>query len=282
MNIRLIGLICLTLFFFATSSVLARAALINNSIDPFSFTFFRLFFGALTLLIILFIKEKRLNISLTKNWHTSFMLFIYAICFSYAYINLDAGLGALILFAIVQLTIIIAALIKKESIDFKKGLGVSIAFVGLIYLLYPSKGFEISIYHSILMMIAGVAWGLYTIFGKKSLNATLNTADNFTKSLLFLLIFFAFFVHSVNISSYGVTLAFISGGITSSLGYLLWYYLLPNMKIVTSGILQLLIPPLAIFLGVMFLHENLSLKLILSTIIILSGILIYLKSKKNI
>ena len=281
MNLKLVILICLTLFFFSTSSVLARAALLDNSIDPYSFTFFRLFFGALTLLIILYFKERRLNLSLNKNWHTSFMLFMYAICFSYAYINLDAGLGALILFAVVQLTIIIAALLKKEHIDFKKALGIVIAFSGLIYLLYPSQSFDISIYHSILMMLSGVAWGFYTIFGKKSSNATLNTTDNFTKSLLYLLIFFAFFVENVNISTYGLALAFISGGITSSLGYLLWYYILPNIKIMTSGILQLLIPPLAIFLGVMFLDEELSATLIISTILILLGIYISIYKKSH-
>jgi len=281
MNFKLLILICLTLFFFSTSSVLARAALINNSIDPYSFTFFRLFFVALTLLVILYFKEKKINLSLNKNWDTSFMLFAYAICFSYAYINLDAGLGALILFAIVQLTIIIAALIKKEHIDLKKALGITIAFAGLVYLLYPSEGFEISIYHSFLMMISGVAWGLYTLFGKKSANATLNTTDNFTKSLLFLLIFFTFFVDNINISTYGLTLAFISGGITSAIGYLLWYYLLPNIKIVTSGILQLLIPPLAIFLGVIFLNEKLTSTLVISTILILLGIYISIYKKSS-
>lgn len=280
MNLKLIILITVTLFFFSTSSLLARAALLDNSIDAYSFTFFRLFFGALTLIIILYFKERKFNLTLTKNWHSSFMLFVYAICFSYAYINLEAGIGALILFAAVQLTIIVVALIKKESINFIKLLGIIISFGGLIYLLFPSEKFEISIYHSILMIISGIAWGFYTIFGKKSSNATLNTTDNFTKSLFYLVIFFLLFIDNLNISKYGVLLAFISGGITSAIGYLLWYYLLPNMKITTSGILQLLIPPIAIFLGVIFLNEELTFKLILSTIIILSGIFIYLKAKE--
>lgn len=280
MNLKLIILITVTLFFFSTSSLLARAALLDNSIDAYSFTFFRLFFGALTLIIILYFKERKFNLTLTKNWHSSFMLFVYAICFSYAYINLEAGIGALILFAAVQLTIIVVALIKKESINFIKLLGIIISFGGLIYLLFPSEKFEISIYHSILMIISGIAWGFYTIFGKKSSNATLNTTDNFTKSLFYLVIFFLLFIENLNISNYGVLLAFISGGITSAIGYLLWYYLLPNMKITTSGILQLLIPPIAIFLGVIFLNEELTFKLILSTIIILSGIFIYLKAKE--
>ena len=281
MNLKLIILIIITLLFFSTSSILGRAALVNNSIDAYSFTFFRLFFGAVTLIIILYFKEKKLNLTLTKNWHSSFMLFLYAICFSYAYVNLDAGLGALILFALVQLTIIITALLKKERLNFKKSLGIIIAFAGLFYLLFPSKDFEISLYHSILMMISGIAWGFYTIFGKNSSNATLNTTDNFVKSLAYLMIFFLFFVKDLHISTYGVTLAFISGGITSSIGYLLWYHILPNIKITTSGILQLLTPPIAIFLGVIFLNEELTLKLALSTIVILSGIFIYLKSKEN-
>ncbi len=281
MNLKLIILITITLFFFSTSSLLARAALLNNSIDAFSFTFFRLFFGALTLLVILYFKEKKISLSLRKNWHSSFMLFLYAICFSYAYINLDAGLGALILFAVVQLTIIALALLKKESLTYKKSLGIIIAFLGLLYLLFPSEDFQISIYHAFLMAISGLAWGFYTIFGKSSLNATLNTTDNFTKSLLYLALFFVFFVDDLNISSYGVFLAFLSGGITSAIGYLLWYYLVPNMKIATSGVLQLLIPPLAIFLGVLFLDEALTFKLVVSTFVVLLGIFIYLKAKEN-
>jgi len=280
MNFKLLILISITLFFFSTSSLLARAALLDNSIDAYSFTFFRLLFGALVLIIVLYIKERKLNLTLTKNWHSSFMLFLYAICFSFAYINLDAGLGALILFAVVQLTIIFVALLKKERLNTKKSLGIILAFFGLIYLLLPSKDFEISIYHSFLMLISGVAWGFYTIFGKASSNATLNTTDNFVKSIVFLLFSSIFFIDNINISNYGILLAFISGGITSAIGYLLWYYLLPNLKIITSGILQLLIPPIAIFLGVIFLKEELTFKLIISTLIILSGIFIYLKSKE--
>lgn len=281
MNLKLIILIVITLFFFSTSSLLARAALINSSIDPISFTFFRLFFGSITLLAILYIKEKTLNLDMKKNWSSSFMLFLYAIAFSFAYINLDAGLGALILFATVQLTTIIVGLIKKEKINFKKTVGILLAFAGLIYLLFPSKDFELSLYHSFLMIVSGIAWGFYTIYGKASSNATLNTTDNFIKSLVYITLFSIPFLSSLEISNYGLLMAFISGGITSAVGYLLWYYLLPNMKIITAGILQLLIPPMAIFLGVLFLNEELSLKLVLSTLIILSGIFIYLKSKTS-
>lgn len=207
------------------------------------------------------------------------MLFLYAIAFSYAFIKLDAGLGALILFAVVQLTIIITGLLKKERLTPLKTLGIVISFAGLIYLLYPTeKNIEISMFHSFLIVLSGIAWGFYTIFGKRSSNATLNTTDNFTKSLLYLVLFFLLFSQEIHISPYGATLAFVSGGITSAFGYLLWYYLLPNLKIITSGVLQLLIPPLAIFLGVFFLEEQLTTKLVFSTLVILGGIFLYLKS----
>ena len=279
MNVKLLITISITLFFFSTSSVIARAALIDNAIDPFSFTSLRLFFGALVLLILLYIKDKKISLDMKSNWTSSLMLFLYAICFSYAYINLDAGLGALILFAVVQLTIICFALFKKESLTITKILGIALAILGLIYLLFPSSDFELSLYHVSLMVVSGLAWGVYTLLGKNCTNATLHTADNFTKALLFIGIFY-FFINETYLSSYGVFLAFLTGGITSALGYALWYTILPKLETMTSGVVQLLVPPLAIFLSVLLLNEELSTKLILSTIVILVGIYIYLTAKQ--
>ncbi len=282
MNYKLFFLIIITLFFFSTSSILARAALIENYIDAFSFTFFRLFSGALVLLTILYIKEKRVNLSLKENWISSFMLFLYAITFSYSYINLDAGIGALILFAVVQLFIILIALIKKESLTLQKAIGIILAFLGLFYLLFPEESFSLSFFHVFLMIIAGLAWGMYTILGKGCKNALQHTADNFTKSLLFIAIFFFFFVSQTNISLNGVLLAIISGGITSAIGYALWYYILPQIQIITSGIVQLIVPPIAILLGVVLLNEELTFKLFISTDIILLGIAIAILSKRRV
>jgi len=281
MNIKLLIQISLTLFFFSTSSLLARAAFIEQSIDAYSFTFYRLLSGAIVLLLILYSKEKQINISLKKNWMSSFMLFLYAISFSYAYLNLDAGLGALILFAVVQLTIILIALIKKEHFNLQKSIGILLAFAGLTYLLFPTESFELSFYHAILMMLAGLAWGVYTLLGKGCTNAFLHTADNFTKSLVFVIIFYLFFITNTHISYYGIILAVISGGITSALGYLLWYQILPQLKILTSGVIQLLVPPIAIFLSILFLNEVLTFTLLLSTIMILSGIFLALIGRKT-
>ena len=281
MSLKLIALIIITLFFFSTSSILARAALLDNSIDAYSFTFFRLFFGSLTLVFILYFKEKLININFKKNWNGSIMLYLYAICFSFSYVNLDAGLGALILFAVVQLTTIFVGFYKGERVNLIKILGISLAFVGLVYLLLPNENISLSFFHVFLMIISGIAWGFYTIFGKTSKNATLSTSDNFFKATILITFSAIPFLSNLNISTYGVFLAFLSGGITSSLGYLLWYYLLPNLKIITAGVLQLLIPPLAIFLGVLLLNEELTTKLLVSTLIILLGIFIYLKSKQT-
>jgi len=282
MNYKLFILILITLFFFSTSSILARASLIENYIDAFSFTFIRLLSGALVLLTILYFKEKKLDIGLKKNWISSFMLFLYAITFSYSYINLDAGLGALILFAVVQLFIIIFALLKKESLTLQKGIGITLAFLGLFYLLFPEESISLSFFHVCLMIVAGLAWGMYTILGKDCTNALQHTADNFTKSLLFVGIFYLLFVSQTYMNFNGIALAFISGGITSALGYAIWYYILPKIQIITSGIIQLIVPPIAIFLGVLLLNEEFTFKLFISTDIILTGIAIAILSKKRI
>lgn len=196
---------------------------------------------------------------------------------------MDAGIGALILFAIVQLLIIFSAILNKEKLSLQKGFGIVLAFSGLIYLLYPDEQIELSIYHVLLMVLSGIGWGgFYTILGKSCKDALLHTTDNFTKSILFIFIFYFLFVENTFISSNGILLAFLSGGITSAIGYVLWYYILPQIQIVTSGIIQLIVPPIAIFLGVILLDEDFSLKLFLATSTILVGIAITILSRKKI
>lgn len=169
----------LTLLFLSLNSIFCKEALQNSNIDAFSFSFFRLFFAFLVLCVILFYKEKNLKLSLKTDWISGFFLFLYAIAFSYSYLSLDAGLGALVLFAVVQITIIIFALLKKESITLKKLLGIALAFLGLIIILFPKENFGISIFHFYLMAISGFAWAIYTILGKKSKEILKDTTNNF-------------------------------------------------------------------------------------------------------
>lgn len=279
-NEKLLLTIFLSLIFLALNSILCKAALVSNLIDAYSFTFFRIISAALTLILIYLYKNKKLVFNTKTNWLSSFMLFIYAICFSYSYLSIDAGLGTLLLFAIVQLVMVFASLFYKEKINIQKVIGIVLAIFGLIYLLYPTQSFEVSFYHAFLMIISGVAWAIYTIIGKKSINALANTMDNFIKATLFVVLFyFVFTFDNLHYSFNGVVLAVISGSITSALGYVLWYEVLPKIQIITAGVIQLFVPILSIILSIIFLNETLTNTLLVSTVIIILGILITIFSK---
>ena len=279
-DLKLFVLICVALLFLSANSILARMAIVTQNIDAFTFTYLRIISGSILLFIIYFYRKRRVEISLKKNWISGFMLFLYAICFSYSYINMLAGIGTLILFAVVQLSMIFIALFYKEKMSLNKTIGILVAFIGLVYLLYPKEDFTISYFHTFLMVISGIAWGVYSVLGKSSTNAIFNTTDNFFKASIFTLIFMLMFISEVHLDLYTFCLAITSGAITSALGYLLWYEILPKIEIITASVLQLLVPIIAIFLSILFLDESLTLELIVSTILILVGIFIALKRKR--
>lgn len=279
-DLKLFIFIFIALLFLSANSILARVAISTQNIDAFTFTFLRIFSGAILLLIIYFYKNKNLKLNFKKNWLSSFMLFLYAICFSYSFINMYAGIGTLILFAVVQLSMILIALFYKEKLTSNKIFGVLIAFSGLVYLLYPKEDFSISFFHAFLMIIAGISWGVYSVIGKKSTNATYNTTDNFLKASIFTIIFGVLFVDFFKVDLFTFFIAITSGMITSALGYLIWYEVLPKIEIFTASILQLLVPIIAIFLSLIILDEKVSFELIVSTFIILLGIFIALKKRK--
>lgn len=249
--------------------------------DAYTFTFFRLLSGAIMLLILFLYKNRTIKISLKQNWISAFMLFAYAISFSFAFINLDAGIGTLILFAVVQLTMILIAILKKESVTRKKLFGIALAFAGLTYLLIPNETLNLSFFHVSLMIISGIAWAFYTILGKNANDSVALTTENFTKSIVFLILFYVIFNTNTYITYEGIILACFSGAITSALGYVLWYYVLAKIEIITAGIIQLIVPVISIFLSIVILGEELSLKLIISSMIILCGIVICLVNKKS-
>ena len=281
LDFRFISLVFISLLFLSANSILCRMAISTQNIDAFSFTILRIFSGTILLLIIYFYKNRTLNFDMKKNWLSSFMLFLYAICFSYSYVNMFAGIGTLILFAVVQLSMILIAIFYKESFSINKILGIIVAFAGLVYLLYPKEDFSISFFHAFLMIISGIAWAIYTVIGKSSTNALLNTTDNFFKASIFVVLFTIFFIDSLKLDFYTSILAISSGAITSALGYLIWYEILPKMQIITASVLQLIVPVLAIFLSVIILDEVLSFELLISTFIILFGIFIALFRKKS-
>lgn len=281
LDIKLTFLTFLALFSLSSNPVLCRMAMVTNQIDAVSFTFFRILSGAIFLLLIYFYKTKRFDLNLKNNYLAPFMLFLYAITFSFSYENMEAGIGTLILFAVVQLTMIFMAFKHKESLTLQKVFGIILAFAGLAYLLYPKEDFSLSFFHSFLMIISGVAWAFYTLLGKKSINAFSSTKDNFFKASLMALVFMIFYFNHLTFDSYTLFLAIFSGVVTSALGYIIWYMVLPKMDILTAGVLQLLSPVIAIILGILVLNEKLSIELFTSTFIILFGIFITLFKKKS-
>ncbi|MDD2896026.1 MAG: DMT family transporter [Aliarcobacter sp.] len=280
-TIKFAFFLLLSLLFLALNSIFCKLALSNNFIDAFSFTMYRILFGSITLILIYLYKRKKLHFSIKKNWLSSLMLFLYAICFSYSFLNIEAGVGTLLLFAVVQLVMVIFSLFHKEKINFQKIVGILLALFGLIYLLYPKESFELSLFHAFLMIIAGISWAVYTVLGKKSSDSLYNTTDNFAKALIFVVIFYLLFSPENSFTSEkGILLAFISGSLTSAIGYLLWYEVLPKIQLITAGIIQLFVPIISIVISIIFLNESLTITLLLSTVIIFAGILLTIFSKK--
>lgn len=275
----------ISLLAFAANSILCRVALKDEYIDATSFTFLRLLSATLVLfLLVFFTKDKTTSIkinssTLHKYWFSSMMLFLYALCFSLAYINLSTGTGALILFGFVQVTLVIASLIYGHNVDKLTGLGLAIALFGLGYLVYPSLLLP-SFVNFILMSISGIAWGIYTLKGQKSQAPLVDTFYNFLLTLPLIAIVTAYMLPSISVSFYGVALSVASGGIMSALGYAIWYKVVKNFTFIQSGVLQLSVPILATLAGVIFVDEAISLALCLSTCLILTGIYLTLMARK--
>lgn len=280
-DLKLSALVVIALFSLSTNPVLCRMAMITGQTDPFSFTFLRILSGTIFLLLVFFFKHQKLGLNLKTNWLTPFMLFLYAITFSYSYVDMPAGIGTLILFAVVQLSMILMAVFYKEKLTLNKLIGMLLAFSGLVYLLYPKEDFSLSLYHAFLMIISGIAWAFYTVLGKKSKNAFFNTKDNFFKATIFTILFAFIFVDNITFDSYTLFLAVFSGVVTSALGYIIWYAVIPQMQILTASILQLIAPILAIIMSILLLDEVLSFELLISTFVILFGIFVALFKKKG-
>jgi len=278
--------ILLTLFAlvaFAGNSVLCRYALKDEMIDASSFTAIRLISGAVFLSLLLIIKGRGQFEWRAGNWSSSLFLFIYTVAFSFAYINLDTGVGALILFGFVQVTMVFNNIAKGNKLRIMEWLGLLVAFSGLVLLLLPSASAP-SLFGFILMAISGVAWGFYTLAGKGAVSPTLLTGGNFLRTVPLVILMVLFNLESVSISHEGVLLAVVSGAITSGLGYAVWYAAINGLNITQAAVLQLTVPIIATFGGVLFSNELISIQLLTSSLLVLGGILIVIlgnRSKAN-
>jgi drug/metabolite transporter (DMT)-like permease len=258
---------------FAANSVLCRLALGDNIIDAAGFTIIRLSTGALILFLILQFKSSNKTIRARGSWTGGFMLFLYAVTFSFAYITLDTATGALILFGSVQTTMILLSLISGNRLHATEWAGVSIAFFGFLYLILPAVKTP-SVIGFILMSIAGMAWGVYTLQGRSSKQPIMDTAYNFIRSIVFVIILAVITIQQTHYSFKGVLLAIFSGGLTSAIGYVIWYKALGGLSAVQAAVVQLLVPAIAAFGGVIFVSEIISLRLTIAALLILGGILL--------
>jgi drug/metabolite transporter (DMT)-like permease len=275
----------LALIAFAANSVLCRLALGGKTIDAAGFTSVRLLSGAIVLLCILKLRGNENGLSTKGSWTAAFMLFLYAVTFSFAYLTLNTGTGALILFGSVQITMILRSHLSGNRLLLIEWVGVVVAFSGIVYLVLPGvtapslTGFS-------LMTLAGIAWGLYTLKGRGSTNPLSDTCYNFLRSIPFVIVIGLFFFHDAHITRQGIILATISGSITSGIGYTLWYIALRGLSTTQAAVVQLSVPVIAGFGGVVFVSEQISLRLTLSALLTLGGILMVIlgrnaKTSKN-
>ena len=274
--IKIIASTVFALFAFAANSVLCRLALGENAIDAASFTTIRLLSG-ITILFVLITLTRKANQQETKfkskgSWLAAIMLFIYAVAFSFGYISLDTGTGALILFGAVQITMIISNVISGNKLHFSEWLGLALAFTGFVYLIIPSLTTP-SLLGFVLMSISGMAWALYTLLGRKSKDALSDTAYNFLRTSPLILALLVFGLNNANISTMGVILAVLSGAIASGIGYYVWYIALAGLSVTQAAVVQLFVPVIAALGGVIFTSEVITLRLIESSGLVLGGIL---------
>jgi len=273
-------LTAVTLIAFAANSLLCRMALGGHLIDPVSFTTIRLMSGALALITISRVfGESKMPQKTKGSWGSGFALFAYAAAFSLAYVSLSTGIGALILFGSVQMTMIGAALKSGDKIGPMQWVGSVAAIGGLIYLVLPGISAPDPL-GAILMCVSGIAWGIYSIRGKGVSSPVAMTAGNFTRSAPMAVIASVVAFSSVHLDTLGILLALISGVVTSGLGYVLWYKTLRSLTTTQASVVQLVVPVLAAFGGVAFLSEHVSARLIVASAMILGGVALAVEKRK--
>ena len=294
---RALALTTLAMLAFAGNSILCRVALKDTAIDAASFTSIRLAAGAITLWLIVQLRQRRPGDAVAGqgNWWSALALFVYAIAFSFAYLQLSAATGALLLFGAVQATMIGRGLWAGEKFGAWQWLGFLLAMVGLVGLLLPGLSAP-PLASAAWMISAGVAWGIYSLRGKSAGDPTQVTAGNFIRAVpmaagLSWVIFTASQVSGpwddalgkaagrFMVDGLGAVYAIASGAVTSGVGYAIWYTALPALKATQAATVQLSVPVIAALGGVLMLGESLSWRLALASLAILGGIALVILEK---
>jgi drug/metabolite transporter (DMT)-like permease len=265
-------IVCLTLMAmmaFAGNSLLCRLALKQTAIDAATFTLVRIVSGAVALGLILSLRSGSLRKA--GSWFSASMLFLYAAAFSFAYLTLPAGTGALLLFGAVQATMIFWALRSGEHLAWRQHLGLVFALAGLVALVFPGLSAP-PLGGSILMLTAGIAWGIYSLRGKNAGDPVRATAGNFARAVPFAVILSLASLPWIRLDRAGIVYAILSGAIASGAGYAIWYTALPGLKGASAASVQLMVPVLAAAGGILFLSEAITLRLVLASVAVLGGI----------
>ncbi len=278
---RLMVLVSLAMLAFAGNSLLCRMALKHTSIDAASFTTVRLVSGACMLWLVVRVKGSSGG---TGNWRSAAALFVYAAAFSFAYISMSAATGALLLFGAVQATMIGYGVYQGERLRTPQLAGFALALAGLVALMLPGLAAP-SLTSSLSMLSAGVAWGVYSLRGKRAAgqgmaDPTCVTAGNFMRAVPMALALSLLMFSHWSLDPAGIGLAVLSGALASGLGYAIWYQALPALKATHAATVQLSVPVIAAIGGVAFIGESVSLLLVLASCAILGGIALVILEKK--
>jgi drug/metabolite transporter (DMT)-like permease len=277
---------------FASNSLLCRAALKYNDIDAATFTFVRIFSGAVGLWVLVSLQRKesrakkpgvsngshftstpspQRQLLRAGSWSSALALFVYAAAFSFAYLALSAGTGALLLFGAVQATMILWGMYKGERLSMIQIVGFIVAVTGLVVLVFPGLSAP-PLVGSILMVAAGVAWGIYSLRGKGERHPASVTTGNFVRTVPFAAALSITFAPWAHYGLAGINYAIISGAVTSGLGYVIWYSALPGLKAASAATVQLSVPVLAASGGILLLGEPITVRYILASVAVLGGI----------
>lgn len=275
---RIALLTSLAMIAFAGNSLLCRIALKDTSIDPATFTTVRLISGAMMLWLIVRIRGGAYAGG--GSWPSALALFAYAAGFSFAYVSLSAATGALLLFGAVQATMIGYGIWAGERLRKLQLIGLVLALGGLAGLLLPALSAP-PLHDALLMLSAGVAWGVYSLRGKGAGDPTRVTADNFLRAAPGAAILSLVMWREASLDTAGLWYAVASGALASGVGYAVWYTALPSLKAISAATVQLSVPVIAAVGGIVFLGEPITLRLALASIAILGGIALVIVQKKH-
>ena len=259
-----------TMIAFAANSILTRMAIQGGHIDPSGFAIIRVLSGAVVLGMVISLRGRGLPLLRRDRLPGAFSLALYLIGFSLAYLTLDAGLGALILFGVVQITMFAHGAVTGHSPGARQLAGGAVAFAGLVLALWPGAGTGVDPAGAVLMVLAGLGWAAYSIIGRRAVDPLASTGANFLLCVPILLIVLT--GTGLSFSVTGVALGLLCGGLTSGLGYALWYWVLARIEGATAAVVQLSVPLIALLAGAVLLGETVSLSLMAATVLVIGGI----------